>query len=301
MPSNEPFPVPLQRLPDCVRLVLGIGTILASLDRPGGKGRTIERLTSDEHVVHSSRPDNELLLPPPMAAKNDRRVTTGFVWLEVVSVVWLYYSLLVVCIAVPPFAVQALGYQLNLRQGTAVTFGCTLVAELTALGLLWLWTRRQALSWKDLGWRQPTTSAALVLAIVVSLGYSAFTLLLPEVRQNALELSVFKLWGAAIGFVAAAIEEFYFRGFILTKLELRGTNRALQVLVSGITFGIVHPGFGLWGMLMTFLLGIALALIYLAGKRSLTGPILCHGLINVVIEPWLLLYMIELYARMFAF
>jgi len=62
----------------------------------------------------------------------------------------------------------------------------------------------------------------------------------------------------------------------------------------------VHPGFGLWGMLMTFLLGIALAIIYLAGKRSLTGPILCHGLINVVIEPWLLLYTIEFYARMFA-
>ena len=40
---------------------------------------------------------------------------------------------------------------------------------------------------------------------------------------------------------------------------------------------------------LTFLLGIALAMTYVIGKRSLTPVIISHALIDVIIEPWLLL------------
>ena len=40
---------------------------------------------------------------------------------------------------------------------------------------------------------------------------------------------------------------------------------------------------------MTFVLGVALAITYAIGKRSLTPVIISHALIDVIIEPWLLL------------
>jgi hypothetical protein len=39
----------------------------------------------------------------------------------------------------------------------------------------------------------------------------------------------------------------------------------------------------------TFVLGTALAITYLVGKRSLTPVIVSHVLVDLVIEPWLLL------------
>ena len=38
---------------------------------------------------------------------------------------------------------------------------------------------------------------------------------------------------------------------------------------------------------LTFLLGVALAITYIVGKRSLTLVIISHALIDMVIEPWL--------------
>ncbi len=38
---------------------------------------------------------------------------------------------------------------------------------------------------------------------------------------------------------------------------------------------------------LTFLLGVALAISYIVGKRSLTPVIISHALIDMVIEPWL--------------
>ena len=40
---------------------------------------------------------------------------------------------------------------------------------------------------------------------------------------------------------------------------------------------------------LTFVLGVALATTYVIGKRSLTPVIISHSLIDVLIEPWLLL------------
>lgn len=37
------------------------------------------------------------------------------------------------------------------------------------------------------------------------------------------------------------------------------------------------------------MLGAALAVTYLAGKRSLTLVIIAHALVDLIVEPWLLL------------
>jgi len=46
------------------------------------------------------------------------------------------------------------------------------------------------------------------------------------------------------------------------------------------------------------LMGMLLAFTYLWSGRSLIAPIAGHCLINVIIEPWLLLYVITYYAKM---
>ena len=73
----------------------------------------------------------------------------------------------------------------------------------------------------------------------------------------------------------------------------------LQVIISGVTFGLAHTSWTLLAkrdfkatlpaILSTTFLGIFLAIIYLAGGRNLGPCIFAHGLINIVIEPWLML------------
>jgi len=43
-------------------------------------------------------------------------------------------------------------------------------------------------------------------------------------------------------------------------------------------------------MTATAILGLMMAVTYLGSARSLTPAIVAHGLIDIVIEPWLLLY-----------
>ena len=45
-------------------------------------------------------------------------------------------------------------------------------------------------------------------------------------------------------------------------------------------------------------MGVALAATYLWSGRSLAAPIVGHCLINLIIEPWLLLWVVTTYATM---
>ena len=242
----------------------------------------------------------EVDTPGEHAAVTPVRTPGWLAWTEVGFTLWLYYLLLVAAIAVPPFVVPAMGFRLNLRQGTAVTLGGTLLAELVAAGLLLWWLRRRRLSLADVGFVRPSPRVApLVVAGVFGLLYAAWTMLIPEVRANATEFGPLKLWGLAVSLVAAVMEEAVFRGFIMNELAHAGRSRAVQVIVSAVTFGLLHLGWGWWGMACTLMMGAALAVTYLWAGRSLAAPVLGHCVINAIIEPWLLLYVITVYARMF--
>ncbi|MEK5530349.1 CPBP family intramembrane glutamic endopeptidase [Viridibacillus sp. FSL R5-0468] len=81
----------------------------------------------------------------------------------------------------------------------------------------------------------------------------------------------------------------------MEKLPLKGVR-------SGITFGIAH---GAWvllrgeikialpAILSTTILGCLLAMLYIYTGRSTLAPIIAHVLINMVIEPWLMLSVIS--------
>jgi hypothetical protein len=78
----------------------------------------------------------------------------------------------------------------------------------------------------------------------------------------------------------------------------REVGPILQVIISGVAFGLAHTAWILFkgdikftfpAILSTSVLGFLLAIIYLVGGRNLGPCIFTHVLINIIIEPWLML------------
>ena len=171
------------------------------------------------------------------------------------------------------------------------------MAEVVVAGVLVWWLRRRRLSFREIGFLRPSRALPVAVACLFGLIYAGWTLLIPEVRANATELGLFKFWGVGVSVVVAVVEEAVFRGF--SELARAGRSHAVQVVVSALTFALLHFGFGLWGMACTLVMGTVLAVTYIWAGRSLAAPIAGHCIINAIIEPWLLLYVITFYARMF--
>ncbi len=245
--------------------------------------------------MESTQPNNAMphqrSVPPP---------SPGRVWGSVGMTVLGYNLLLGSLIALPSFLIPTLGGRLDERGVTTVALTGTLVAELIALYVLVRWLRRDGRRLADIGWRRSTTVTAIVAGVVFGGAYAAYTLGIPAVGDNATEISLFKVLGVVVGVSGGVIEEIVFRGFVITELDRIGTPVPVQILVSGLTFAMIHAGFNISGIIVTFVMGLILATLFVVGKRSLTPVAISHGLINAVIEPWLLLFIITYYAEMFA-
>jgi hypothetical protein len=107
-----------------------------------------------------------------------------------------------------------------------------------------------------------------------------------------------KLVAIFFAIVTGTVEELYFRKFVMDWAWYHGLTAAAQVAVSAVVFGAVHGVWGLsakqWRMaigatIATGLLGLLLALVYLAAGRQVAPCVWAHMLINLAIEPWLIL------------
>jgi membrane protease YdiL (CAAX protease family) len=95
---------------------------------------------------------------------------------------------------------------------------------------------------------------------------------------------------------AGIMEEVIYRKWIMDYLESQDFSFILQVILSGLAFGMIHL---LWGIknikagvnafISTSLLGFALAIVYLVSDRSLAPCIVAHSIITALIEPGLLI------------
>lgn len=136
------------------------------------------------------------------------------------------------------------------------------------------------------------------LAFVVTAVFVASSLRLPSVRDNLFRPSWLKVLGLAVAVSAGILEEVVFRKLLMDSLAARGVGVVLQIAASGLAFGLAH---GIWGLMgrsiraavgatvATGLLGIALAIVFIAAGRSLAPCIAAHFLINALIEPGLVL------------
>jgi membrane protease YdiL (CAAX protease family) len=139
------------------------------------------------------------------------------------------------------------------------------------------------------GW----VAAALVAAIFV-----AFALRLPSVRANLFRPSFLKLLALAVAIGAGILEEVTFRQWTMNWLMSHGSGAVIQILGSGLLFGAAHGVWGLMGKslraaigatLATGFLGSMLAAVFLLAGRSLAPCIVAHFVINLLIEPGLVL------------
>ncbi|MFC3335787.1 CPBP family intramembrane glutamic endopeptidase [Flavobacterium palustre] len=139
---------------------------------------------------------------------------------------------------------------------------------------------------------------AWITALVVTLLYVLYTFKkIPFVYEMQKEVSLFKLIGL-LSIIGGLIEELVFRQWLMDLLDSKGYGAIIQVLISGILFALIHIIWVIFSrdmkflrgaFISTFLLGTLLAIVYLIGNRNVGPCIISHALINVIIEPWLLL------------
>ena len=139
---------------------------------------------------------------------------------------------------------------------------------------------------------------AWIIMLFVTVSYVIYTFkVIPFVYKMQNELSLFKLIGL-LAIVGGILEEVVFRRWLMDLLMGHGYGFVIQIIISGVAFGLTHIVWGFFGrdrqfligsFLSTTFLGFALAILYLISDRNIGTCIISHSLINVIIEPWLLL------------
>ena len=117
----------------------------------------------------------------------------------------------------------------------------------------------------------------------------------PYVRSHLLTVSGLKLAAIPVAIGASFCEELVFRGWLMNRLALSRRSTATQILISALTFGLAHVyAFGgfrpaLAAQASATLFGVMLATVYILGGRKLGPAIFAHGLVDFLIEPWLII------------
>lgn len=128
--------------------------------------------------------------------------------------------------------------------------------------------------------------------------YAGFTLWgIPVVRSFVLRPNVLGLVAIWAAVASGIIEEVVFRHLLMDWLDHHDYSPWFQAIASAALFGAAHAVWVLmardWRIIVpvvssTALLGLALALLYLSADRSTFPPIAAHILINLIIEPGLI-------------
>lgn len=138
-----------------------------------------------------------------------------------------------------------------------------------------------------------------LLALVIAFFYTIYTIkAVPFIKDYLFVFSWLKVVSIWSTLVAGIFEELIFRQLLMDWIMRLNYGIIIQVLVSAIIFGLAHSVWVLFGgelkvalpvILSTTMLGGLLAILYILADRNLLAPIVAHILINLVIEPWLVL------------
>ena len=184
------------------------------------------------------------------------------------------------------------------RRKTVLILGTISVFMLSPLAMSLFW--HPIPLFQNLGFERESIAPALAwnLTTITAIAYVFYTMkVIPLVFVKQREISWFKLLGI-LSALAAIVEEVFFRRWTMDMLMSRGVAPILQVIISGVVFGLAHYSwilargdfkFAIPAILSTSVLGTLLAIIYLVGGRNLGPCIFAHAIINLIIEPWLML------------
>ena len=202
---------------------------------------------------------------------------------------------------------QLLGHLqvVGLRETVAVRalFNIGIMWTMFAACALILRVRRQRLV--DIGWRRTESRRAWLLAVVVAILVSGAAL--GSVGSSAQLLSDWSFYRISLALVmggsAGVCLQTIFRGFVMTQARDAGLPVVIQILLSAILFALAVARFGwggtpgrpnFWVLVATTassaILGAALAIIYVVGRRSLAPAIFAHAAIDMIVEPGMALF-----------
>jgi hypothetical protein len=188
---------------------------------------------------------------------------------------------------------------MNDRAKTALILGITSAVMASPLVMSMFWGPIPL--FQNLGFERGSIASPLawILATILAIVYVSYTMkVIPFVLAKQKEISLFKLLGILAALAGGIVEEVFFRRWLMDMLMSVGITPILQVVISGVAFGLAHTcwmlargdfKFMLPAVLSTTVLGILLAIIYLIGGRNLGPCIFAHMIINMIIEPWLML------------
>ena len=217
---------------------------------------------------------------PPLSRSQAWRevaLTTGVLWLVlgagcfVVGAQWVY---------------DTWGTSL---EGALVIDVIFFVGVLVVIGYVWWRQRACGEGLRELGWGRSTRRAALVIAVVYGLAWTAMSY---ARGGDPLAWSWQRPIMMCIGLVLAFGEEIAVRGLILDRLERCRTSRLVQVATTGLVMAVYHGvvGYHVWPMYMvsSFVLFGLLSVLFIYGRRSLTPPLIAHAMTHVLGDPTLM-------------
>lgn len=230
----------------------------------------------------------------------------------------VFVLLWAIYIVVGPFLRQAI--QTVITPGTTpreiVAFRVALALPLNwlMLGLTLVILRARGQSFSDIGWGKPARlwGWLLAAAIVGFYAWSSFNLpmrpgqIMIDSRQWLSDWSFFRVAIAlGLGITSGITEEGMFRGFVISQAKDGRAPVVLQVLLSGLLFGLAHFGWGgltghfdlmssVAAMASTTVFGTVFAIVYVVSGRSLMPVVVGHTLFNFIIEPWMMLFMFSM-------
>ncbi len=148
---------------------------------------------------------------------------------------------------------------------------------------------------------RPQTAIGMTGALLIAVAYVVYAMRYPGIGRHLFDRSWLRVPAFAVAVVAGLVEEIYFRQVLMNGIQAAGYGPVVQVIASGLAFGAVHAVWGLWGgwrvargaVTATSALGFALAVLYIVAGRSVVPCILSHFLINLALEPALLLSSVE--------
>jgi len=205
------------------------------------------------------------------------------------------------------FVVIAIGWDL-VGDDTFARQAVTWVANVLMILVVWMGLRIRGQTWEHFGLSfrfggirvlGRTLLLSLVVLVVAGAGFvvgsivAANLMPIPEganmggydYMQGNLPMLLLALAGVYV--VSSFGEEVIYRGFLINRIAEMGdgskTALRLAVVVSAIVFGLVHFGWGLFGIVQTTFMGLALAIAYLVVKRKLWVLILAHAYMDTVL------------------
>jgi hypothetical protein len=148
---------------------------------------------------------------------------------------------------------------------------------------------------------------AWLLAAGIALGYILYTMrAMPLVGARMFSWHWLKLIAIPFAIVTGTFEELWFRKMVMDWAAGDGASALVQVALSAAVFGAAHSVWGLFARqwrvalgaaLSTAGLGALLGFVYLAAGRQVAPCIWSHLLINLAIEPWLILAAVSMARR----